>query len=62
MFTLPKTFTPKSYADVGAALTGCFEAAQWNVPMKVTDASCPAPATPASSNFCPLPTPTPTPM
>lgn len=59
-FTLPAGFTPKPYAQVGAALTGCFDAT-WNVPMSNVDPACPTPATPNPTAFCPQGTPTITP-
>lgn len=59
-FTLPSTFAPMPYAQVGASLTGCFEAAQWDIGMDVVDPRCPPPSTPPAADFCPPATPTPT--
>lgn len=64
-FTLPSTWTPKSYAEVGAGHVTCFpDDATWNRPLQVIsqDAGiCPAPPPPSGFGSCVDPTPVPTP-
>ena len=64
-FTLPTTWTAKSYAEVGANLVTCFpDDDTWNRPLQVISqdsAVCPVPPTPAGLCAAPSPTPTATP-
>ncbi|MGH7787488.1 MAG: hypothetical protein ACRERC_11515 [Candidatus Binatia bacterium] len=61
-FTLPATWTAKSYAEVGAAHVTCFpDDAIWNRPLQVISqdaTTCSAPPTPSGFGVCPKPTPT----
>ncbi len=49
-FTLPATFTPQPYSQVGNNLATCFpDSSTWNVPLRRVDDSCPLPEAPV---FC----------
>ena len=50
-FTLPASFSPQSYAQVGAPLAQCYpNQAPWNTKLEAVDPSAPEPFPPAGAS------------